>query len=172
MGIFFLLVAVTINFYEFPKLEESRSSSSWKAIYQHNTSDLIKISFEDNPRLTQRYNPAITLGMISPGSTVILPKSGVTNFDELSAQLISFGKANQIITKSYDPKSILKDFDPTPYITEEGDEDYRYTKWILAVGPNSKNEFILLIWESIDRGITDVLIDTSLLPEKLISELY
>ena len=170
VGIILLLIAISINVYEFPTLENKRSDNNWKALYSFNTADFLTISYQNNLRIQQRYNPAVTLGMLSPESTVILPESGVYSNDELRAQLLSYGKVNQIIIKSFDAKSIMHDFDPLSHTVAEGDENYRYTPWISAIGPNSKNEFIMLEWDSKERGITDVLIDTSLLSDILPSE--
>ncbi len=171
LGILLLVIAVAINFYEFPRLDKSRSDPNWKAIYQYNTSDLIEISYQTNPRLQQRYNPAIALGMIAPGSTIFLPQSGIHSSDELKAQLLSYGKVGKIITKTFDSRSIIGDFDPSPYIIETGDEDYRYKPWGIAIGSNSPHEFIIVEWNSTENSAMDLLIDTSLLSDEKLSEI-
>lgn len=170
-GVLLLAAAIVINFYEFPKLEQSRSEGNWKALYRFSSADLIELGLQSKDRLQQRYNPAITLGIIAPGATIIMSDKEPLSGDELHAQLLSYGKVEKITTVSFDSQSIIGEFDPSLHIIQEGKEDFRYKPWAIAYNSDTPTEFILLEWNSTDKGEIDLLIETSLLPIETISEL-
>lgn len=99
-----ILLAIGVNFYEFKKIDRVLSSN-YKALFRYGDQGLYPVSITRNPSSTLYVGPFYYFGLISPGSTVIMPSDGLRSWFELDLGLMTFGRAKEVIIRSFDPRT-------------------------------------------------------------------
>jgi hypothetical protein len=194
-----VLVAVAVNLVQFAGIERD-SPANVGAIHQPGTHDLRELMYHGCAvRCLQRYGVSIALGLIAPGSRVVVPDSGPLTADrnlaeELFVELRAFGGVERIDVVGGDVTArILGAVDPTPHILASGAGGTYGDPWAIAVdparGPASRGDPPDFIRRSLQAGVrpdrtaparefvmvrwnaVDLVLETSLLPADLAAEL-
>jgi glycosyltransferase involved in cell wall biosynthesis len=99
-----MVLAIGVNLYEFDRIN-SALSSNYKALFHYDDEGLFSVATRRNPSVTLRVAPFYYFGLISPGSTIIMPSQGMNSWFEFDLSMMSFGRAKELIRRPYDPQA-------------------------------------------------------------------
>jgi len=165
-----LIAAVLINIVQFRAIDE-QADHRYQAINRYDTADIMAIGYRTSANFRQRYSFVMALAEKAPGSRVVLPFSWPHGTEEMRMQMLTLGKASEVIQRTYDVDTLLTQYNLAAFFIAMGDESMRNTPWAISAGSSSPREFVIVRWEQPVGGQIDVLVDTSLIPDHILKEL-
>jgi hypothetical protein len=133
------VIAVVANVVQFRAIDRGEPEYV-QSIHHPGTADLLQLMYHGCAgRCTQRYGLAVALGLIAPGSRVIIPTPTPVLADpdtEFIARLRAFGDVARIDrVESGVAGRVMAAVDPTPYIVASGPGGSFGDPWVIAVSP-------------------------------------
>jgi len=137
------VLAVVTNIAQFPGIERS-TPQNVRAFYRPGTGDLLELMYRDCAgRCVQRYGLPMTLGLIAPGSRVLIPSPTEVlpdpdTADDFLSELRGFGAVARIeFVDAAVADTVLAAVDPTPFVVARGRGLGFGPAWAVAVSPDT-----------------------------------
>jgi hypothetical protein len=173
--------AVAVNVVQFPGIERM-PNPRYHAIERMHTSDMFQIAYEDLYWAHDRFGLSLALSQVAPNARVLVPTPGPYDVDDglIPNTLIwlRFARNGPTVVRVHYPggSAVLTaaGIDPLRYVVASSRGSSKGAPWVLAAAPTwqgARREFVLLRWDSTWPGTRyayeDVLIETSLLPDRI-----
>jgi hypothetical protein len=140
-----LVVAILFNLVQFRAIDEN-TVDSFDAVHRNETADILHISYRTCAWCRDRYGLHLTLGVVAPGATVLIPTPGPHvdnryNAEEFTLRLYAFAGVASVRRVPYEDTGRLlatdsgPGLDPTPFLIARGEGGAKGPPWAVAVDP-------------------------------------
>jgi hypothetical protein len=147
-----LFFAIVINLVPFRALNFQSGMSGYPAIAK-----LAKLGIISGDTISHRRGLYLALKQTAPRTNIILPTGCSLDI----AQLYGLGRAETVIYRNYDPKTIFPDFNPSNHVVAAFNGSRRLGPGPFAIAKNEGKPVTMIV---LKRNYVWYIVDTSLLP--------
>lgn len=103
-------IGAAANIVQFGEIDDE-TRHNYRALHDYDTSNLFEIAIKRDNSARKWVGPFYYFGVIFPGSEIIVPEGGIASWFPFEEAMLTFGRAERITRKDYDPERILEGMD-------------------------------------------------------------
>lgn len=140
LAVLLLTAVVAVNLAQFRSIDQA-TVDSFDAVHRNGTADIVELSYQECGWCRDRYGMHLALGMLAPGSTVVVPASSryaasPASVGELTLRLTAYGRVGGVEWVPYQqPPALLSTTDVRGSVVASGPGGAKGAPWALALAP-------------------------------------
>ncbi|MPZ27363.1 MAG: hypothetical protein GEV12_13365 [Micromonosporaceae bacterium] len=140
LAVLLLTAVIAVNLAQFRSVDQA-TVDSFDAVHRNDTADIVEISYRECDWCRDRYGLHLALGMLAPGSTVIVPATSPyaesqAQAGELTLRLTAYGRVGGVDWVGYEqPPQLLSTTDVSGSVVASGPGGAKGRPWALALAP-------------------------------------
>ncbi|MGH3680237.1 MAG: hypothetical protein ACRDT2_08295, partial [Natronosporangium sp.] len=140
LAVLLIAAAIAVNLAQFRSIDES-TVDSFDAVHRNGTADIVELSYQECGWCRDRYGLHLALGILAPGSTVLVPASSryAASPDaagELTLRLSTYGRVDGVEWLGYaQPPQLLSTAGVPGSVVASGPGGAKGAPWALALAP-------------------------------------